>query len=127
MKMITFLFVCVFALVGCTKQDAKEVLCDSGKTASGLLASQIAVQLECKNVDAIRADLDLKLIDLKVCEPAPVTIQAQGALGDAVCTQLVGALTSGLLVQIPAKWECTGGAVTEDIKAKLIASCSKAL
>jgi len=124
--MMLFLSMFVFALTACTKQDAKEVLCDSGKTASGLLASQVAVQLDCKNVDAIRADLDLKLVELKVCEPQTSTL-ALGVIGDAVCGQLVGALTSGLLVQIPKSWECTGGAVTEDIKKKLIASCSKAL
>lgn len=126
-----FLFVCCFALVGCTKDEAKVVLCDTGKTAAGFVSTTIAVQLECKNQDAIRADVEAKLVDLKICEapkPAPEgKVGIQSAIGDVICKPVIDGLVAGLLTQIPSKWECSGGKVTDDLKLKLLAACSKAL
>lgn len=126
------LLLSVFLFIGCTKTD----LCETGKAAAGLLAAQISVQLECKNVDAVKADVEKKLIELKVCEappaPAPVVepaglVKPLSAVGDVVCTSVITGLTSGLLTQIPSAWGCTGGKLTDEIKAKLLEACSKAL
>ncbi len=108
-------------------------MCDTGKTAAGLLSAQIAVQLECKDVDAIKADVEKKLVELKVCEaPAPVVqpagmVKPLSAIGDVVCTSVVTGLTTGLLTQIPSAWGCTGGKLTDELKTKLLEACSKAL
>ena len=133
MRNLLVILAFVFATVGCTKEEAKEVLCDTGKTAAGILSAQVAVQLECKNVDAIRADIEKKLIDLKMCAaPAPAPepaglFAAKSAIGDALCKPIVEGLVAGLLTQVPAAWECSGGKLTEDAKLKLIEACSKAL
>lgn len=131
--LISMIFLFATLSAGCTKEAAKEVLCDTGKTASAILSAQIAVQLDCKNVDAIRADVDKKLIDLKVCEapkppaPAPGVISSMSAVGDVICKPVVDALFAGALTQIPATWGCTGGKLAEDAKLKILAACSKAL
>lgn len=128
--MMSFLLACCFLFVGCTKQDAKVVLCDTGKTAAGFVSTTIAVQLDCKNQDAIRADVEAKLVDLKICEapkPEANKIGALSVVGDAICKPVIDGLVAGLLTQIPSKWECSGGKVTDDLKLKLYAACSKAL
>lgn len=130
MRLVAILTVCLFTFVGCTKQQAKDVLCDTGKTASGLLSAQIAVQLDCKNVDAIRADIEKQLVSLKICEapkPAANLMSAKSAIGEAICKPVIDALAAGALTQIPAGWECKGGQVTDDLKLKLYAACTKAL
>lgn len=130
--LICFLF--LFATLGCTKEAAKEVLCDTGKTASALLSAQVAMQLDCKNVDAIRADIEKKLVDLKVCEApkpmptlAPGALTAMSAVGDVVCKPIVEAIFAGMLTQVPVGWGCSGGKLADDAKLKLLAACSKAL
>lgn len=131
MRNLLVIFALVFAVVGCTKEEAKVVLCETGKTAASLLSAQVAVQLECKNIDAIKADIEKKLVDLKVCEapaPAPTgALSTKSVIGDALCKPVVEGLIAGLLTQVPAAWECTGGKLTDDAKLKLFEACAKAL
>lgn len=132
MKQITFLVLLAFTLVGCTKEEVKDKLCDAGKTAAGIVAAQVSVELDCKNVDAVRADIEKKLLESKICEKKAEPVEgaqlmkAASVVGDAICTPVVDGLLAGLLTQVPAAWECSGGKVAEDVRLKLIASCSKA-
>jgi len=134
MKVLLLILVSA-GMIGCTKDQAKETLCSTGKAAASLMAVQVSVQLECKNVAAIQSDLEKKLTDLKVCSapaptPAPVSamsMKAMSGVGSVVCKPLVDALFAGVLVQIPAAWECSGGKISEDAKTKLLEACSKAL
>lgn len=124
--LMTVLFTMIF--MACTKTQ----VCDSAKTVAGVVASQAAVQLDCKNVDVIRADIDKKLVDLKICEltatpPVAGTISVKSAIGDVVCKPLVEGLVGGALTQVPATWGCAGGPVTDVVKTKLIEACQKAL
>lgn len=128
MKFLVML-VLVFGMIGCTKKEVKGKVCDTAKTAAAIVAAQTAVELGCKNVDAIKADLEKKLVDGKVCEPVPETglLSAKSAVGTLVCPPVIDGLFAGALTQIPASWECTGGPLVSDIRTKLIDACTKAL
>lgn len=125
-------------LSGCSWFQKNQVLCDLGKSVSSLVAAQVATQLTCKNLDAVKADLDAQIAKIKIsgtgiCEmPAPApqpvgAISAQGAIGDVICGPVVDSLAAGLLVQIPAAWGCTGGPLTDTIKLQLLTACKKAI
>lgn len=131
MRLLSLLFVLFFTF-GCTKEKAKEQLCSAGKSATIMLSAQIAKDLSCKKADLIAADLENKLYDAKICEKVEiqktqVQIQSKSAIGDAICGPLVDGLIGGALTQIPKEWECSGGSLAADAKAKLVEACSKAL
>ncbi len=122
MRLLAMLLL-VFTFIGCTSKST----CDFGKSVTGLVAAQLTTTLACKNLDAVKADIDKRLVDLKICEKAPSTMQVKSAVGDVICKPLIDGLIGGLVGQIPSAWECTGGQVGEDLKAKLVEACSKAL
>jgi len=130
MKFLTLALMSLALFVGgCTKKT-QPVVCSAAKSVSSLVASQIVTQLSCKNLDAVKADLDAQLEKLNICEKAESArsaISAQSAIGDLVCKPVVDALVAGALAQVPAAWECSGGKVTEDVKASILAACTKAL
>ena len=112
------IIVTLLAFVGCTKTP----VCDAGKAVSGVVSAQIAVQLECKNVDAIKAYIDGQLSKANICGPA-----ATGVIGDVVCGPFVDGLLSGALAQVPSDWQCTGGPAKDVLKTKLLDACKKAI
>lgn len=114
-----------FCVVACTKDE----VCDKAKSASVLIAGALADQLSCKNAAAIQQDLEAALVKVNICKPpAEVGTSALGPIGDVICKPVVDALVAGLVTQIPAKYECSGdGKITDDIKAKLVAVCLKAI
>ena len=127
MRSILFAVFFLFT-AGCTKDSAKDVLCGAGKTTASVVAVVAATELACKNIAAIQADLEKKLVDIKVCEiKEEKSLEAKSAVGDIICAPIVNSLFAGAIAQLPANWECTGGQITEDVKAKLIASCLKSL
>lgn len=128
MKQVFIALAFLFTMTACTKEEVKEKICDTGKKAATLLTAEIAVSLDCANTAAIQVDIEKKLVDLKVCA-APTTdaVKPMGAIGDVVCKPIVDAIVAGLLTQVPSSWECKGGKVSEDLKTKLLAQCSKVL
>ncbi len=131
MRNLLVLLALAFVVTSCTKTEVKEKICDAGKKAATLLTAEVAVDLDCADTAAIQADIEKKLVDLKVClAPAPtptVAVKALSPIGDIICKPVVDALVASLVVQIPATWQCKGGKVSDDLKAKLLAQCSKAL
>jgi len=120
------LLVFAFAFTGCS--FFKSSGCEVGKAATNLISAQISTSLACKNGDAIKADIEKKLTDLKICEAAkPAAMNAMSAIGTTICGPIVSTLAAGLVGQIPPAWECTGGQLTDDIKLKLLEACQKAL
>ena len=121
----------VLGLMACTKEEVKEKACDASKLAASVVAIQASTELSCKNVDAIKATLEAKLIEAKVCElPAATPAQgivAQSTVGETLCAPLVEGLFAGGISQLPKEWECTGGTLALEAKAKLIAACVKAI
>lgn len=133
MKALMIVLLSVFTLLtaGCTKDDVKDVLCDTGKAAATVMSLQVATELSCKNSAAIKASIEEKLVSLKICEKAEDAkrernMMAKSALGDALCAPVVAALFANGINSLPKEWECSGGALAEDAKAKLIAACSNA-
>lgn len=118
MKVFLVILMSMLFLVGCTKDK----VCDAGKTAAGVVSAQVAVQLDCKNVSAIQADVEKLLVAAKVCEVKP-----SGTIGAVICQPAVDGLVNTLLKTIPPSWECSGGAITEAGKAKLLEVCQKAI
>lgn len=126
------LFVLSFCFLGCTKEEVKDKLCDTGKTAATIVAAQVSTELACSNVAAVKASIEEKLISLKICEAVKPgenganLLGAKSAIGEALCTPVIEGLFAGGLTQLPKDWGCTGGELAADAKAKLIAACSKA-
>lgn len=122
--------VVLFAFTGCKTEP---VGCTLEKSATSLLAATITTQLSCKNLDAVKTDVQAQLVKLNLCvQPTPTAtpaagITTQGALGDLVCKPVVDGLMSGVLGQIPTSWECSGGAVGDAARQLLMAECKKAL
>ena len=105
-------------LAGCTTTGP---VCDTAKAVSSVLASQIAFQLDCKDMAAVQADIDKKLVKLHVCDPAvPV---AMSPFGDVVCPSLVAALVGGAVTTLPVSWQCSGGPAGQAAMDKLVAFC----
>lgn len=122
------LSICMMAVMGCSKTQ----VCNTGTSGAGLISAAIISNLNCGAPDVVTADV-LAAVSAKLCAPAPAAapatgaIQAQSVVGDAVCGPVITGLVGGLLTKIPATWKCTGGTVTDDLKAKLTAACSSAL
>lgn len=115
-----FLSLTIFMFIGCTGKETP--VCVVGKTISEVVASEVAVQLQCKNKQAIVDDMFKQLETWKVCEPA-----MQSVIGDLICPRLVGELIDGAFRQIPTKWECDGTALKDSAKSQLIALCRGAI
>lgn len=139
MKMIMVLIAMTIAMfsVSCTKDGVKDVgnqiVCEAQKTVTLVSATAIASTevLNCKNITAIQTYLNTKADSLKLCKKEEATTQSlvstKSVLGDTVCSVLVQSLESSTLGKIPAEWECSGGELTTDAKAKVLAACQKAL
>lgn len=123
MRYLLLVFMSLTFLSGCTKEQVKDKLCDAGKAAATVLAPMAATELKCSNTDAIKASIEKKLVDLKVCDA-----KVQSPLGEALCAPVINGLFLGAVSQLPSEWGCTGdGPMAEEAKAKLIAACAKAL
>ncbi len=122
------------SLFGCTKTPPP-IACDLSKAVSSLVSAQVVTQLTCKNFEAVKATIDAKLVEIKVCEaavaaqaaPAKAVVGTMSSVGDVVCAPVIAALSAGALAQIPAEWGCTGGPLTDSLKAQLLAACIKAI
>ena len=66
--MLRFVLIAAIAFMvsSCTKEEAKEKLCETGKSVATVVSAHIATELACSNVDAIKADLEEKLVANKV-------------------------------------------------------------
>lgn len=127
MKAFALVLFCLFFITGCTKDEVKGKLCEAGKTAATVVATQLSVELSCSNMEAIKADMEEKLVKANICEkPEEGTVAIKSAVGDAICAPVIEGFFSGAVTQLPAEWGCTGGPLADEAKAKLIAACSKA-
>lgn len=113
------LLITLFALTGCTSKDP---VCDVAKRVSGLVAAEVATQLECKNKAAIEETIVGLLKDNNVCKSS-----AQSVIGEMICPSLVGALINGAMKQIPSKWECSGGKAADGAYEKLLEVCKRSI
>ena len=119
--------------VGCTPKQQNDAGCTAQKAIVNVVASTLAAQLDCKGVDAMKAAIDAQAAKLNVCKPAEPTttlagtVVAQSVVGAVICGPLVEGLFSGALTKVPADWQCSGGALATDAKAKLIEACAKAI
>lgn len=109
----------------------KSTECTIATNIAKPLAAAVASSLSCTGTDAINADVTAELAKLNLCAAAAPAATAKlkiktEAVVD-ICGPIVDGLVSGLLTQVPAKYGCTGGAVTADVKAKLVAACNTAL
>lgn len=120
-----------FAMAGCDQEPDKpspieQIGCNIGKTVLLGLSSEIAVQLECKNVGAIQDDLVHQLQQLGVCREQPQKTQMKAfGIGQGVCKAVGRTLYTTLTAEKFAQWECTGGDVKERLMENLDKMCGK--
>lgn len=136
MKFAMVLVVALF-ITGCTKEKVKEVgntiACTIQESVVVATTAAVVTELSCSNSAAIKTYLTAQADKLKICkkeEETPVTamgVTAKSAIGDLICAPMVETLAVGALATIPAEWGCTGGQMTAEVKAKLLAACQKAL
>lgn len=126
--MSKFLVAVIFAfgVMGCS------TVCDLSKAASAAVSSAVAspAVLNCTGTAAIQKWVDAKLASINVCKDnktAKVVGIAMSDIGAVVCAPLVEILASTALSQIPADWQCAGGILTDQGKAKVLAACQAAL
>ncbi len=119
------LFSALFIAASCT--IGKKVLCDAGKATAAVVAVSIGTELACTHPEAIRASLEEKLFDTKICEK-PEVEKMLTPIGSLVCAPLIEGVFAGGVAQLPPEWGCTGsGGTLSELKARLIASCIKAI
>lgn len=114
------LVISMLAVAGCTGSSKPGCVVENGVTA--VVSAAISSQLVCKNLDAVKADVQKEVAKLNMCASS-----TQSIVGDLVCPSLVNSLVSGLLSKIPAAWECTGGTAPDQIKQILIDTCKKSI
>jgi hypothetical protein len=130
MKKLLLTAIVVTGLLGCTKEEVKEKACDTAKMASTIVAAQVSAELACKNLAAVKQTIEDKLVEIKVCEAVvPAQNGAMGAkslLGEALCAPVIEGIFKGGISQLPKEWECSGGKLADEAKAKLVSACAKA-
>lgn len=119
MKKLLYIFPFVI-ITGCTSGDSP--VCTVGKVVSETAAAEIAVQLDCKNKQAIVDDMFKQLEGWGVCMKSQ-----QSVIGDILCPRVVDSLVNGVFKQIPTAWGCTGGELKETAKQHIIDVCKKAI
>lgn len=118
-----FLLLALVVVTNCT--GGKKVLCDTGKVAASVVAIGISTELACTNTAAITTTLQEKLEATSICEePAAKSLSPIGAI---ICAPLIEGVFAGGISQLPKEWGCTGTGSIVELKAKLIASCQKAI
>ena len=137
MKLFLLGIALMFSMIACNKEQKEQVkevvvekICDAGKAATAVVAVQVSNELSCKNVAAIKATLEAKVLEIKACEkPAQpvVGVAAKSVVGDLLCAPLINAIFAQGIAQFPKEWECTGDKLADTQKAKLIENCLKSL
>lgn len=107
-------------LFGCTKDSSP--VCEISKIVADTVGKEVAVQLDCKKPQAVVDSLFKQLEEWKVCSPTQ-----QGPIGEIICPRIVDSVVSGAFKQIPAAWECSGGALKDQAKQQLLDMCKKAI
>lgn len=134
MKSLFAVLAALVLTVGCTKtqvqQDVNAVCLPLESSVESLVSATIGSQLSCSNLTAVQADVAAQVSKLKICPSATPALGAgklKGPVGDVVCAPVVTALMGGVLSKIPATWGCTGGAISTQAQAAILAACQKAL
>ena len=103
---------------GCTW--FKKPTCGVVDKYTSTAAVGIGAFLDCKNTDAIKADLAKATEKLNLCTNDTVT----GPLADIFCMP-VATYISGLAVKsLPASWECSGGAGSRAVYEAVYKTCT---
>jgi hypothetical protein len=130
------MFMLVLAMatvVSCTSEKKEEIVeavgCAVEKSAVSLISSKVSTELVCKNLDAVKADIQAIVGKANLCkkEEAPAVGVMSLGVGSVICEPVAVALVEATKSQIPAAWECTGGTKPEELKALVLEACSKAL
>lgn len=111
-------------LWGCTKCNSGPVVtCDLASKYSDQIAAQVAPLLGCTGTAAISADITAELQKANLCSKA--TANPTGPVAAMVCPVVVSFLVAQATKQIPATWNCTGGAAATWTADQLTAQCDK--
>ena len=116
--MLTLVCVLTLSLSGC--KSCTKPTCDQTAKYSATAGARVADFLECKNPDAIAADLAGTVEKLNLCTN-PVE---QGAVAAIVCRPVAMLVAQMAINGLPSKWECTGGAGGKAIESAVYAACA---
>jgi len=119
MKFLALVFAAMLLFVGCKKST--DVGCELADKAAFGAATSVAMTLECKNVDAIKASLMDQIKKFNLC----VNETPQGMIGDLVCPKVVDTVVDIGLKALPTEWECKGGTITDIAKTKMTELCKE--
>ena len=116
-SLLIAMIVSLLAMVSCTPK------CDVQDKVVVAISDKIVTTFECKKPEAVKATVVEELKKHDMCKD-PSAPNAKGAVGDAVCPMigkaLVGLVLNGVM---PAAWECTGGATTDQLEKIVTDTC----
>lgn len=108
-----YLLAFLLLLSGCTSLKPGCLIQDK---LAGLSTDVVVSKLQCKNVFAVRADMDKIVAGIGMCKTGPIA--------DAVCPMLVGTVVDKLASSaIPAEWQCSALDAKALVKEALSDAC----
>lgn len=112
--LIAFMSIVVFE--ACKDKD-----CSVIKPYSDIAASTMAKTLDCKGVDAMKADFITFCAEKGLCKGQPMSFDAsKGPIASMLCPVLVPWLVGFGSGKLPPAWQCSGAPV----EATLIMACN---
>jgi hypothetical protein len=124
----------LFAMVGCKSTPVQSVVqqagCSVEQTVDTQVSNFIVSSLACANAAQVQTDVAALVAKTNICKaslPKPKAGKKASPLGPLLCPGIAGAVTSFVGAQIPASWQCTGGAVGTTLNAQVLAACEKNL
>lgn len=116
MKRLTVL--ATLLMFGCSQNPG----CFLQDQAATMATSVIVKELECSNVEVVRADMLELVSKAGLCKnPAPT-----GPIADAICPSLTAQLIEYLAsTAIPAEWGCKPNSATSRLSTLILEACKK--
>lgn len=156
MKKLVLFVIAAMTVTGCTKsspvvckvQDAvvsltaatvaSQIACKNLDAVKADIAKEVAKLNLCKVEEQAKATAASTTAPAAETTAAPAStggevaaagaeVKPMGPIGDLICAPVVEGLMGGLLKQIPASWECTGGKPADDLKKTILEACKKAI
>jgi len=119
MKFMFSLLAVLVMLVSCSQTQKCDI---QDKLVLGM-SNAVVKNLQCSNLDAIKADIDKVVGKIGLCKAQ--TAGQQSPIGD-LCALIVDPIVDLAVGQaIPVAWGCTGGSTKDALKVYLKEACQQ--
>lgn len=116
MKKLLLMLVVAISFASCTKEGIKT---EASKFITENVSKVIVAELECAQVDAVKADVKAQVDKL-------LKINAETSFGASFCNSMVDLAVPQLIKSgVPATWECTAATATANVVELAKKGCAK--